>query len=205
VFTIQRMAGRPRVRADRLDEPTIVDAALEIARHRMADLTMRAVSDKLQVSVGALYKHVGGRDELIALVVEKILSQAPPMSPEVGDGWLALRAQVLGLQALVDRYPGLDEIVIAHSPNSPKANELRREGIAALMTQGLTTDEAFRVYRAVTYLWLGSRIAVRGRARNKTDVDTFALALDILLTGLKQEIAESRQRQDISVEKEGSL
>jgi AcrR family transcriptional regulator len=199
------MAGRPRVRADRLDEPTIVDAALEIARHRMADLTMRAVSDKLQVSVGALYKHVGGRDELIALVVEKILSQAPPMSPEVGDGWLALRAQVLGLQALVDRYPGLDEIVIAHSPNSPKANELRREGIAALMTQGLTTDEAFRVYRAVTYLWLGSRIAVRGRARNKTDIDTFVLALDILLTGLKQEIAESRQRQDISVEKEGSL
>jgi len=199
------MAGRPRVRAERLDEQTIVDAALEIARHRMADLTMRAVSDELQVSVGALYKHIGGRDELIALVVERILSQAPPMSPEVGDGWLALRAQVLGLQALVDRYPGLDEIVIAHSPNSPKANELRREGIAALTSQGLTTDEAFRVYRAVTYLWLGSRVAVRGRARNNTDIDTFTLALDILLTGLKQEIAESRQRQrTVSHEKEGS-
>jgi AcrR family transcriptional regulator len=205
VFTIQRMAGRPRVRADRLDEQTIVDAALEIARHRMADLTMRAVSDKLQVSVGALYKHVGGRDELIALVVEKILSQAPPMSPDGGDGWLALRAQVLGLGALIDQYPGLDEVVIAHSPNSPKANELRREGIAALTSQGLTADEAFRVYRAVTYLWLGSRVAARGRQRNATDIDTFALALDILLTGLKQEIAESRQRQDISVEKEGSL
>jgi AcrR family transcriptional regulator len=194
------MAGRPRVRAERLDEQTIVDAALEIARHRMADLTMRSVSDKLQVSVGALYKHVGGRDELIALVVERILSQAPPVSPDVGDGWLALRAQVLGLQALVDRYPGLDEIVIAHSPDSPKANELRREGIAALTSQGLTADEALGVYRAVTYLWLGSRVAVRGRARNKTDIDTFAQALDILLTGLKQQITESSQRQNISKE-----
>jgi AcrR family transcriptional regulator len=194
------MAGRPRVRAERLDEQTIVDAALEIARHRMADLTMRSVSDKLQVSVGALYKHVGGRDELIALVVERILSQAPPVSPDVGDGWLALRAQVLGLGALVDQYPGLDEIVIAHSPDSPKANELRREGIAALTSQGLTADEALGVYRAVTYLWLGSRVAVRGRTRNKTDIDTFALALDILLTGLKQEITESSQRQNISKE-----
>jgi AcrR family transcriptional regulator len=194
------MAGRPRVRAERLDEQTIVDAALEIARHRMADLTMRSVSDKLQVSVGALYKHVGGRDELIALVVERILSQAPPVSPDVGDGWLALRAQVLGLQALVDRYPGLDEVVIAHSPNSPKANELRREGIAALTSQGVTADEALGVYRAVTYLWLGSRVAVRGRARNKTDIDTFAQALDILLTGLKQQITESSQQQHISKE-----
>jgi len=194
------MAGRPRLRAERLDEQTIVDAALEIARHRIADLTMRSVSDKLQVSVGALYKHVGGRDELIALVVERILSQAPPMSPDGGDGWLALRAQVLGLGALVDQYPGLDEIIIAHSPNSPKANDLRREGVAALTSQGLTSDEALGVYRAVTYLWLGSRVAVRGRARNKTDIDTFAQALDILLTGLKQQITESSQRQNISKE-----
>lgn len=163
----------------------------------MADLTMRSVSAKLQVSVGALYKHVAGRDELIALVVERILSQAPPMSPKSGDGWLALRAQVLGLQALVDRYPGIDEVVVAHSPNSPIANEIRREGIAALTNQGLTADEALRVYRAVTYLWLGSRVAVRGRERNKTDIDTFALALDILLAGLKQDITESRQQQDI--------
>lgn len=191
------MAGRPRVRTDPLNEQAIVDAALEIARHQMADLTMRSVSNKLQVSVGALYKHVAGRDALVALVVEKILSQAPPMSPNGGDGWLALRAQVLGLQALVDRYPGLDEIVIAHSPTSPKANALRREGMAALESQGLTADEAFLVYRAVTYLWLGARVAARGRERNKTDIDTFALALDVLLAGLKQEIAEVRQRQHI--------
>jgi hypothetical protein len=36
------MIGYPRVRADRLDEESIVDAALEIARHEMADLTMCA-------------------------------------------------------------------------------------------------------------------------------------------------------------------
>lgn len=178
------------MRADRLTESSIVDAALKIAQDQLDNLTMRSVSDELQVSVGALYKHVAGREVLIALVVEKILSQAPPVSPEVGDGWLALRAQVLGLQALVDRYPGLDRAVIAHSPNSPKANELRRQGIAALQAEGLTLDQALRVYRAVTYLWLGARIAVQGRARNDTDIDTFVLALDVLLAGLKKNIDE---------------
>jgi len=82
--------------------------------------------------------------------------------------------------------------VIAHSPNSAKANELRREGIAALQAEGLALDEALRVYRAVTYLWLGARVAVQGRARNDTDIDTFALALDVLLSGLKENIAERR-------------
>jgi AcrR family transcriptional regulator len=179
------MAGRPKVRQDRLDEQVIVETALKLARKRVSDLTMRAVSDELQVSVGALYKHVAGRDELVALVVEEILSQAPPMSPDAGDGWLALRAQVLGIQALMDRYPGLDRVVMEHSPTSPMANELRRQGMAALQREGLTLDEAHRVYRAVTWLWLGSRVAMQSSTRKQADIDTFAESLDILIWGLK--------------------
>jgi AcrR family transcriptional regulator len=171
----------------------IVDAALRIAQHDIADLTMRTVADELQVSVGALYKHVSGRDELVALVVEEVLSQAPPMSPDGGDGWLALRAQVLGMQALVDRYPGLDQAIIGHSPDSPTANELRRRGMAALEGEGLTPDECHRVYRAVTWLWLGSRVALQSRPRTDKDIDGFAEALDILISGLKAEIVNSRQ------------
>lgn len=193
------MAGRPKVREQRLNVPSIVDAALTVARHRVEDLTMRSVADQLQVSVGAVYKHISGRDELIALVVEEILSQAPPMKPDSGDGWLALRAQVLGIQSLVDRYPGLDEAVIAHSPNSTKANHLRREGMGALRGEGLSADDARRVYRAVTWLWLGSRVSLQGRARRAADIDTFADALDILISGLRAEIAHvSTEQQEVS-------
>src|SRR5947209_2114682 len=187
------MVGRPRRRSERLDMPAIVAAALKVAQHNIADLTMRSVGHQLQVSVGALYKHVSGRDELVALVVEEVLSQAPPMSPDGGDGWLALRAQVLGMQALVDRYPGLDQAIIAHSPDSPTANELRRRGMAALESEGLTPDECHRVYRAVTWLWLGSRVALQSRPRTDKDIDSFAEALDILICGLKAEIVNSRQ------------
>ena len=173
------------MRQDRLDEQVIIAAAVKIARRRVSDLTMRAVSDELQVSVGALYKHVSGRDELLALVVEEILGQAPPMAPDTGDSWLALRAHVLGIQALMDRYPGLDDVVIAHSPKSPKSNELRMQGMAALQQEGLTLDEAHKVYRAVSWLWLGSRSALEGRPRRQADIDTFAESLDILIWGLK--------------------
>lgn len=179
------------MRQDRLDEKAIVAAALKIARHRVSDLTMRAVSDKLQVSVGALYKHVVSREELLALVVEDVLCQTPPITPDAVDGWLALRAHVLGIQALMDRYPELDDAVIARSPKSPKANELRRQGMAALQQEGLTLDEAHKVYRAVSWLWLGSRAALEGRPRRQADIDTFAEALDILLWGLKSHMVST--------------
>jgi AcrR family transcriptional regulator len=186
------MAGRPKVREDRLDEDAIAEAALELASERLSDLTMRALSAKLRVSAGALYKHVAGRDALIALVVEKVLALAPPMSVDCADGWLALRAQVLGMQALVDHYPGLDQVIISYSPASPQANRLRQRGIEALASQGLTHEQALYVYRAVTYLWLGSRVAVQGRRRNNVDIDTFTDALDILLRGLRSELTGAR-------------
>src|SRR4051812_26732707 len=106
------MVGRPLVRKDRLNEQVIVAAALKLARNRVTELTMRSLADELEVSVGALYKHVSSRDELLSLVVEKVLDQAPRMGGETLDGWLALRAQVLGVQALMDRYPGLDDAVM---------------------------------------------------------------------------------------------
>jgi hypothetical protein len=56
-----------------------VDAAVNVAQRR-DDLTMCSVIGELQVSVGALYKHVAGREALIALVVEKIRA-APGMTP----------------------------------------------------------------------------------------------------------------------------
>jgi AcrR family transcriptional regulator len=192
------MAGRPKVRKEALDEQAVVAAALKIARKRVSDLTMRAVADELQVSVGALYKHIAGRDEVLALVVEEILGQAPPMAPDTGDGWLALRAHVLGIQALMDRYPGLDDAVMAHSPKSPKANELRREGMAALQQDGLTLDEAHNVYRAVTWLWLGSRVALEGRRRRQADIDTFAASLDILISGLKHHLSRVVKQEVVS-------
>lgn len=156
---------------------------------------MRTLANELEVSVGALYKHVSGRDELLAMVVDAVLDRAPRMGVDVGDGWLALRAQVLGVQALLDRYPGLDEAVTAHSPRSPKADELRREGMAALQREGLSADDAHKVYRAVTWLWLGSRTALEGRARRRADIDTFAEALDILIAGLKAHLKSTEEEK----------
>lgn len=114
-----------------------MDSALHVARQQMSDLAMRPVSAEPQVSVAALYKQVAGREALSALVIEQMLGPAPPMFPHAGDGWLALRARVHGLQALVDQCPRLDQVVMAHLPNSPKGHKLRREGMAALCGEGV--------------------------------------------------------------------
>ncbi len=187
------MAGRPKIRAESLDRQSIIAAALVLARKGLANLTMRSLSDELQVSVGALYKHVSGRDELLDLVVDHVLEWAPDVTADAGDGWSALRDQVLGIQEMMDRYPGLDEAVIARSPRSPTSKRMRRDGMAALQQGGLTVDEAHKVYRAVTWLWLGSRAALEGRRRRQADIDTFAEALDILIAGLRHHIELSRK------------
>ncbi|MDX1886253.1 TetR/AcrR family transcriptional regulator [Mycolicibacterium sp. 120270] len=187
------MVGRPKTRAEALDRQAIIAAALLLARKGLASLTMRSLSDELQVSVGALYKHVSGRDELLDLVVDHVLDWAPDVTADTGDGWSALRAQVLGIQDMMDRFPGLDDAVIARSPRSPTSKRMRRDGMAALQQGGLTVDEAHRVYRAVTWLWLGSRAALEGRRRRQADIDTFTEALDILIAGLRHHIDLSRK------------
>lgn len=187
------MVGRPKTRAEALDRQAIIAAALLLARKGLASLTMRSLSDELQVSVGALYKHVSGRDELLDLVVDHVLDWAPAVTADTGDGWSALRAQVLGIQDMMDRFPGLDDAVIARSPRSPTSKRMRRDGMAALQQGGLTVDEAHRVYRAVTWLWLGSRAALEGRRRRQADIDTFTEALDILIAGLRHHIDLSRK------------
>jgi AcrR family transcriptional regulator len=187
------MAGRPKIRTVALDRKSIIAAALVLARKGLANLTMRSLSDELRVSVGALYKHVSGRDELLDLVVDQVLEWAPEVTADAGDGWSALRAQVLGIQEMMDRYPGLDDAVIARSPRSPTSKRMRRNGMAALQQSGLTVEEAHKVYRAVTWLWLGSRAALEGRRRRQADIDTFTEALDILIAGLRHHIDLSRK------------
>ena len=121
-------------------------------------------------------------DQIVLFVVER-------RSAETRDPERAVERVAVVVRVLPGPLPGLDDAVMAHSAKSPKANELRRDGMAALQREGLTLDEAHNVYRAVTWLWLGSRVALEGRPRRQADIDTFAESLDILVSGLKNHLS----------------
>jgi AcrR family transcriptional regulator len=57
------VSARPRVgRPPSIDRSMIADAAAEIG---LENLTMKAVAERLGVSVTGLYHHVAGRDDLM--------------------------------------------------------------------------------------------------------------------------------------------
>ena len=69
-----RSTGRP----PRLDRTKVGLAGIALADERgLAAATMRNVADRLDSSPAALYRHVSGHDDLVALMVDLIIGQFP--------------------------------------------------------------------------------------------------------------------------------
>jgi TetR/AcrR family tetracycline transcriptional repressor len=66
-----------------LSREKVIDAALAILReHGLAGLSMRQVSASLSVQPGALYWHVASKQELLAQLADRILSEVPARRPD---------------------------------------------------------------------------------------------------------------------------
>ncbi|HEX5097651.1 MAG TPA: helix-turn-helix domain-containing protein, partial [Acidimicrobiia bacterium] len=77
----RRKVGRPA----RLDRDMIAKAAHEVGLDRV---TMKAVADRLGVSVPGLYHHIEGRDDLMRLAAEYSASRIP-LPVDRGQHWAA--------------------------------------------------------------------------------------------------------------------
>jgi AcrR family transcriptional regulator len=67
---------KPRRRA--LTREAVVDAALEVLDEGGVEgMSMRAVADRLGTGAASLYAHVSGKDELLALVLDKVVAEIP--------------------------------------------------------------------------------------------------------------------------------
>ncbi|UBU14198.1 TetR/AcrR family transcriptional regulator C-terminal domain-containing protein [Nonomuraea gerenzanensis] len=82
--------ARPRPGATAEHELTrrrIVRAAMEIAdADGLSELTMRAVAGRLGVATMSLYRHVGGKDDLVMLMVDAAFAEFP-LPARHPDGW----------------------------------------------------------------------------------------------------------------------
>jgi AcrR family transcriptional regulator len=71
-------AGRRSPRQRTLSREAIAAAALEIVdRDGLDALTMRAVADALATGAASLYAHVASKEELLELVVERVIGEIP--------------------------------------------------------------------------------------------------------------------------------
>jgi DNA-binding transcriptional regulator YhcF (GntR family) len=82
-------ARRPMMSENDLTRERIVRAAIEIAdADGLSELTMRGVAGRLGAATMSLYRHVGGKDDLLMLMIDAVLREFP-LPEEPPPGWRA--------------------------------------------------------------------------------------------------------------------
>ena len=143
--------SRSREPAVRLNEETVVDAALALIAERGLDgLSMRALGDQLGVEAMSLYHWFASKDRLLDAVADRLLGKVvvPPMpTAETWRDWLAEVARSYRRVGLAHRraFP----LLATRRFLSPGAAAFLQANIAAHLAAGFTAREALRLTRSI--------------------------------------------------------
>jgi AcrR family transcriptional regulator len=139
-----------------LDRDLIVEAALEIVdAEGVEGLSMRRLARRLGTAPMSLYRHVGGKNELVGLVVAALASRMPAGDPSLA--WDEALAEIFtGIHELLHDHPGIaaylsDEVVI-----TSETLRTAESALDALHRAGLAGDEAARAFTALWTFTVGS-------------------------------------------------
>lgn len=132
-----RGAARRGPRARTLSRAAIAEAALAIIDAEGLDaVTMRTVAHSLGTGPASLYAHVSGKDELLELVLERVIGEADFRVVPDPERWSEqLKDQVRELRAVFGRHRDLARASFARIPLGE--NALRgSEAMIAIMRAG---------------------------------------------------------------------
>lgn len=126
-----------------------MDVALEIG---LAEFTMSSVAAALDVTTPALYSHVSGRDELLALAAGRVL-EGIEAAVDDGSDWRTFLGSYAA--ALRSGLPGFDWSLFTElGRSSTAAVEIAERGLSVLTEAGFSPEDAAHA------LWLVARVAL---------------------------------------------
>lgn len=149
----RRAPGRPA----RLSRDLVIERATRlVAKRGLAALTMRALADDLDATPMALYRHVGDRDELALLVVDRVLAGVTMPDDELAPvPWL--RALAKRLRAAGLAHPGVMDVLLDEGPVVPGALVVLDRVVSKLHAGGLTWAASAAIHN--TFLsWLAATV-----------------------------------------------
>ena len=152
--------GRP----PRISRALIAEVSAEIG---LEGLTLRAVAERLDVSVAALYHHVQGKDDLIKLAAEYSADRIP-LPIDTGQHWAVwlLEWAQFNWGAFVSEPALLSRYMEGAIPAEAIAGNVER-AISGLTRQGFGPAEAQDAYVLVTACAVGTAVgAIRDGVRD---------------------------------------
>jgi AcrR family transcriptional regulator len=179
---------QPPAASDRstgLDKQAIVSAALEIIAERgVPGLSMRLLSQRLGVSLGATYRHLPNKNELLRLVAADLYARIKP-ADDCADEFEQAKRVMLQIHDLLAAYPGMAAHIAQNVP------EFYSASVAALITDplqaaGLARAEADRIVFALVLLNAGHMLFQVPAELADEAAAAFEGGVDLILRGARQ-------------------
>ena len=121
-----------------LSREAIVDAALRVLDRAGADgLSMRAVAEELGTGAASLYWHVGGKNELIDLVVDRVVSEVELPEPDPSRWQEQLKEGMRRARAVLQRHRGVGQLTLGRIPMGPNLIRFTEWSLAVMRGAGV--------------------------------------------------------------------
>jgi AcrR family transcriptional regulator len=159
--------SKPRGRPPTIDREAVLVAALRLLDHEGVEaLTMRRLATELGVSAMAPYRHVGSKDELLMVLVDRLAARLiyPPRPRDPKRAIVVLWSTIYDSLA---EHPWVVEVLARRRMMAPSVLGAIEEIHAALHNAGLPIEAAVRAYRVMWNFTLGS-LLVRAGASSET-------------------------------------
>lgn len=185
--TERRPTPRERLSVDR-----IVEEALRLAEQEgVRGISMRPLAARFNVSATALYGHVASRDALMGLMLDRILADVPPLSPELA--WdEALRVGALRMRDAFLPYPQLALEALGGRAATALTRTSSDDLVRRLTEAGFDGEHEAELAVVCWGRWTLSYLAAAGHTpadAKELAEHAFVAGLDLLLDGLRNQLA----------------
>jgi AcrR family transcriptional regulator len=130
--------GRKPPRRRALTRDAIVDAALAVLDEGGVDgMNMRAVAQRLETGPASLYAHVRGKDELLALVLDKVVAEIPLPAAGAAPWQEQIKDVIRAMRRVMAAHRDLARGALGNIPTGPNALRLINATLGVLRDAGL--------------------------------------------------------------------
>lgn len=127
-----------------LSQERIIEAAVKLLeRDGFEQFNMRALAAELGVATGAVYRHSGGKENILALAADRILDSVGTIGTD-RDWRAALTRNAKAYRELFKRYPGVAAYLTVHLGETPVRQQAIQHSVGILTRAGETRSEAMR-------------------------------------------------------------
>lgn len=154
-----------RPRADGLTLDAILDGAIDLVdAHGLDALTMRSLARALGHAHTSLYRHVSSRDELVVLVVDRVLGELATDDLPTGDPRRCAETLLSRYRQVLLAHPALAPALTEGQLLGPNALAGREVGLRLLLDAGAPPELAVEAYLTLTHFVIGSAVLEAGGA-----------------------------------------